>query len=303
MATYNIKDVEHLSGIKAHTLRIWEKRYNIVEPKRTKTNIRYYDNEDLKKILNISLLNKHGFKISKLASLENSALQNKLLSLSQESENFDAKIGYLITAMIDFDKPTFEKIFANAVIHLGFQETLLNIIYPFFTRIGILWLTGNIDPAQEHFISNIIRQKIIVAIDNLPEFPRNNIENFILFLPDGQWHEMGLLLSSYLIKKNGHNDVYLGSSLPLESLTEIENVISFKHIVTTVSFSKSDQEVEEEIVNLATMFNDKTIFIGGLQEHYQMDDMPSNVRFMNNLNEFNDYLVQLRHKNLNVHLN
>jgi hypothetical protein len=137
----------------------------------------------------------------------------------------------------------------------------------------------------------------------LPEYPRSNVENFILFLPDGQWHEMGLLLCSYLIKKNGHNDVYLGSSLPLESLTNIEDVVSFDHIVTTVSFSKSDHEVKEEIVDLATKFNDKTIFIGGLQEHIQIDDIPSNVQLMNNLNEFNNYLVQLRRKNLNVNLN
>lgn len=303
MGMYHIKDVEHLSGIKAHTLRIWEKRYNIIEPKRTKTNIRYYDDEDLKKILNVSLLNRNGYKISKIAGLPNSRLKNEILSLSQHSGNLDAQIGYLITAMIDFDKPAFEKIFSNSIINLGFQETILKVIYPFFKRIGILWITGNIDPAQEHFISNIIRQKIIVAIDSLPEYPKNNTENFVLFLPDGQWHEMGLLLCSYLIKKNGHNDLYLGGSLPLESMMNIEKIVPFKNIVTTVSFSKSKEEVEKEIRELATKFDSKNIFIGGLQENTQFNEMPANIHYMYNLDDFNEYLVQLRQKNLDVHLN
>jgi len=303
MGMYHIKDVEHLSGIKAHTLRIWEKRYNIIVPKRTKTNIRYYDDEDLKKILNVSLLNKNGYKISKIVGLSNSRLKNEILRLSQHSGNLDAQIGYLITAMIDFDKPAFEKIFSSSIMNLGFQETILKVIYPFFKRIGILWLTGNIDPAQEHFISNIIRQKIIVAIDSLPEFPRNNTENFVLFLPDGQWHEMGLLLCSYLIKKNGHNDLYLGGSLPLESLMNIEHNVPFKNIVTTVSFSKSDEEVKKEILELATKFDSKNIFIGGLHDETAFDGMPGNIHFMQNLDDFNDYLVQITQKNLNVNLN
>lgn len=303
MGMYQIKDVEHLSGIKAHTLRIWEKRYNIIEPKRTKTNIRYYDDEDLKKILNVSLLNKNGYKISKIAGLPNNRLKNEILSLSQHSGNLEVQIGYLITAMIDFDKPTFEKIFSNSIINLGFQETILKVIYPFFKRIGILWLTGNIDPAQEHFISNIIRQKIIVAIDSLPEYPRNTAENFVLFLPDGQWHEMGLLLCSYLIKKNGHNDLYLGGSLPLESLMNIENVVPFKNIVTTVSFSKSNEEVKKEIQELATKFNNKNIFIGGLHDNTQFDGLPANIHFMDDLDSFNEHLIQLRQDGLNVHLN
>lgn len=201
MGMYQIKDVEHLSGIKAHTLRIWEKRYNIVEPKRTSTNIRYYDDNDLKRILNISILQRNGYKISKIADLPNQRLNNEILNLSMESENLDIQIGNLIKSMLDFDKVSFEKTFHKSIIAIGFQETILKVIYPFFKRVGILWLTENIDPAQEHFISNIVRQKIIVAIDSLPEYTNKNAENFVLYLPDGQWHEMGLLMSSYLISR------------------------------------------------------------------------------------------------------
>ena len=297
MGMYQIKDVEHLSGIKAHTLRIWEKRYNIIEPKRTITNIRYYDDNDLKRILNISILNKNGYKISKIADFTDNKLNSEILSLSSDSENLDMQIGNLIKAMIDFDKVLFEKIFSQSIMHKGFQETILKLIYPFFKRVGILWLTENIDPAQEHFISNIIRQKVIVAIDGLPEYQHNNAENFVLYLPDGQWHEMGLLMSSYLIKKNGHNYIYLGSSLPIESVVKMKDSIAFNYIITTASISRSEEELKKEALTLANTFPDKTIFYGGLQIEPFFQDLPVNINPINSLEEFNHYLINLKKKN------
>jgi len=293
MGMYNIKEIEHLSGIKAHTIRIWEKRYNVVEPKRTSTNIRYYDDEDLKRILNISILNKNGYKISKIATLADDRLNNELISLSQAADNLELQIGQLIRAMIDFDKDLSEKILSKSIMQVGFQDTILQLIYPFFRRIGILWLTGNIDPSQEHFISNIVRSKIIVATDMLPESRNTAKENFILYLPDGQWHEMGLLMCSYLIKKNGFSDVYLGSSLPLESVLNLGEVLRFSHIVTTTSISKAKDEVQKDLDILAEKYFDKTIFVGGLEDKMPSEDLPENVRFMNNLEEFNNYLKQL----------
>jgi DNA-binding transcriptional MerR regulator len=294
MGMYQIKDVEHLSGIKAHTLRIWEKRYNIIEPKRTDTNIRYYDDNDLKRILNISILNKNGYKISKIADFNDSRLNSEILTLSSDTENLDMQIGNLIKAMIDFDKILFEKIFSQSIMHKGFQETILKLIYPFFKRVGILWLTENIDPAQEHFISNIIRQKVIVAIDGLPEYNHNYAENFVLYLPDGQWHEMGLLMSSYLIKKNGHNYIYLGSSLPIDSVVKMKESISFNYIITTASIAISEEDMKQEFISLANKFPDKTIFVGGLQNESIQKDLPKNIFLMNNLDEFNQYLKQLK---------
>ena len=287
---YQIKDVEQLSGIKAHTLRIWEKRYNIIEPKRTLTNIRYYDDNDLKRILNISILNKNGYKISKIADFTDNRLNNELLSLAGDTENLDIQIGNLIKAMIDFDKALFEKIFSQSILHNGFQETILKVIYPFFKRVGILWLTENIDPAQEHFISNIIRQKVIVAIDGLPDYPAKHAENFVLYLPDGQWHEMGLLMSSYLIKKKGHNYIYLGSSLPIESVVKMKDSIRFNYIVTTASITRSEEEKKQDVLSLASIFPDKIIFVGGIQEEYLHHDLPKNINLINSLEEFNHYL-------------
>ncbi|MCF8371087.1 MAG: MerR family transcriptional regulator [Bacteroidales bacterium] len=292
MSQYQIRDIEHLSGIKAHTIRIWEKRYSIIEPKRTTTNRRYYDDSDLKRILNISILNRSGYKISKIARLTNARLNDEILRLTNESQDLESQIGNLIRAMIDFDQFLFEKIFAKSVMNRGFQETLLKLIYPFFKRTGILWLTENIDPAHEHFISNIVRQKIIAAIDGLPDYRNGNAENFLLFLPESQWHELGLLMCNYLIRKNGHHSIYLGSSLPIASVMKLEKIVSFSTLVTTTSFGKSNQELEEEIRRLASIFNDKTIFVGGLHEEFCLSVVPENIHIIDKLEEFNRYLVQ-----------
>lgn len=293
MANYNIKDIEQLSGIKAHTLRIWEKRYSIIEPKRTNTNIRFYDDEDLKKILNISMLNRNGYKISKIAGLTNERLNSEVLNISDDSESFDIQIGELIKSMIDFDEFLFEKTFNKAIMQIGFQETLLKIIYPFFKKIGILWLTGNIDPAQEHFISNLVRQKVISAIDSIPDYPNRNPETFVLFLQDNQWHEMGLLLSSYLIKKNGHRSIYLGRSLPRESVQKMDDTVSFNNIVTTVNYTLSDKEIIDNILDMSYKFDDKTIFIGGLKKEIIPDPAPKNVIFLDKLEDFSLFLKSL----------
>lgn len=289
MPDYHIKEIEKLSGIKAHTIRIWEKRYNIIEPTRTETNRRLYDDKELKRILNIAMLNKNGYKISKIAALSNAKLSEKILKLSEGNGNIETQIVSLINAMIDMDEKEFNIIFQKSKELIGFQNTLLELIYPFFKRIGILWLTGNIDPAQEHFISNAVRQKIISAIDQLPYAPKEMSKTFVLFLPDGQWHEMGLLISSYLIKRNGHHAVYLGSSLPLDSVVNLKGRFEFQSIVTTLSIGKTKDELKEELHFLAKTFPEKIIFVGGISKDAFID-MPNNLKLSFHLNEFNDYL-------------
>ena len=167
MAYYSIKDLEKLSGIKAHTLRIWEKRYNLVEPKRTETNIRYYDDEDLKKVLNVALLNRNGLKISHIAGLKTEEINSKISDLSKGNQDSESVIDNLVISMIELDEKKFEKILSRTIMQAGFEETILYTIYPFFQKIGLLWQTGAINPAQEHFISNLVRQKLIVAIDGI----------------------------------------------------------------------------------------------------------------------------------------
>lgn len=191
MANYSIKDLEHLSGIKAHTLRIWEQRYGLINPKRTDTNIRYYDQDDLKLVLNVSLLKDNGFKISKIAEMSKKELQEVVVEVSDKTTSFVDQIYGLTLAMIDLDEQRFEKIISSSTLKVGFERTMLNIIYPFLSKIGIMWLTDAVNPAQEHFITNLIRQKVIVAIDGQYEtfdekakstcssFPKANFTNLV----------------------------------------------------------------------------------------------------------------------------
>jgi len=290
VAYYSIKDIEHLTGIKAHTIRIWEKRYNIIEPHRTKTNIRYYNDDDLKKILNISVLNHNGYKISKIAGFSDDKINREILGLTQQPGSSDFQIENLIIAMIEFDAFMFEKIFNRSIMNIGFEETILKVIYPFFEKIGILWQTGNISPVQEHFISNLFRQKIIVAIDNIPEYFSDNSKRFVLFLPEGEWHELGLLFYSYLIKKNGHRVIYLGSSLSFDSVKELEQSISFDYILTAVKTTTIADEMKANLRAIAEKFKDKIIFIPGFDVYISIADLPDNLVFPANPEDFKEYL-------------
>src|SRR5687767_12010123 len=164
MGKYSIKELEHISGIKAHTIRIWEKRHGIIKPLRTPTNIRYYTDEDLKKIINVSLLNSHGLKISKIATMRLEEINSKVLEITEVKPEADAYIDQLVVAMIDIEEESFEKILASVIKKFGFERSITEVVYAFMEKIGVLWQTGNITPAHEHFISNLIRQKIITSI-------------------------------------------------------------------------------------------------------------------------------------------
>lgn len=218
MGNYSIKDLETLSGIKAHTLRIWELRYNIIEPKRTETNIRCYNDDDLKKILNISLLNQHGYKISKIAEMSMVDMNHKILDLSQETLKYPDHVHNLMVCMMEMDEIGFEKSISKCILQFGLEKTMIHIIYPFFNKVGLLWQIGTISPYQEHFISNLIRQKIIVAIDGQSSSPESSTK-YLLFLPDSELHEIGLLFSCYILKNRGFKVFYFGQSLPFEDLT------------------------------------------------------------------------------------
>ena len=172
MSDYSIRDLEQLSGIKAHTLRIWEQRYSIINPKRTETNIRTYDDQDLKLVLNIALLKDYDYKISEIAKMSIEQINQEVVAISDKKLSYPDQIHALTISMIDLDEERFEKIMSTNILQSGFENTMINIIYPFLGRIGTLWVTGSIGPAQEHFITNLIRQKVIVAIDG-QVFKRN----------------------------------------------------------------------------------------------------------------------------------
>ena len=289
MGKYSIKELEKLSGIKAHTIRIWEKRYQIVIPQRTHTNIRYYSDDDLKKIINISLLNNNGVKISKIADLTAAGLIKKVNELSETKNDADIHIDQLIVAMIDLEEENFEKILTGLIRRYNFEKTITDIVYPFLEKIGILWQTGNITPAQEHFISNLIRQKIIVAIDSLPLSSKASTRA-LLFLPEEELHELGLLFYYYVVKKAGFRTYYLGQMVPYKDLMAICQSHHPSILVTAITSSPAGQTVQGFLNKLCSERSDCTILASGLILRKIALKIPSNMHIFSSIAELKDLL-------------
>jgi len=277
MAQYSIKDLEHLTGIKAHTIRIWEKRYNILHPKRTTTNIRYYDDEDVRRIINISILNDKGFKISRISGFSETEIQEKVEYLTLDAGEFKTQIEALVLAMIKMNELRFIEILSKSILSQGFEKTFLNIVFPFLQRIGLLWQTGAINPGQEHFVSNLIRQKLIANIDAQNHPPTDMSKRFILFLPEGELHELGILFLSFLIKKRGHELMYLGQFTPLKSVVETDRIWHADILVTALISGASWIRPEEYAEKLSRSFPDKKIIITGQMSKEIPDAKYNNV--------------------------
>lgn len=293
MARYSIRELEKLSGIKAHTIRIWEKRYEIIKPKRTQTNIRYYSETDLKKLLNIAILNRQGWKISEIAKLNNDALSEKVMKFTYNSKDVESQIEKMVIAMVDLDESKFDQILSNAIMHDGFEQTIIKLIFPFFEKIGLLWQTGSINPAQEHFISNLFRQKLMVAIDNLMIPDKKNAKKFILFLPENEFHELGLLFYNYLIKKAGQSVIYLGSSVPFKDVVETNKMIQADYLFTSITAALTGEKLEQFIRDLAEAFPEQEIFISGMKIFETDMRLPSNMEKISSPMSFNERLPYL----------
>jgi MerR family transcriptional regulator, light-induced transcriptional regulator len=285
MSSYSIKDLEHLSGIKAHTIRIWEQRYNIINPKRTDTNIRLYDDRDLKLVLNISLLKDHGYKISEIAKLTLEQLSQEVMALSDKQLNYPDQIHALTIAMIDMDEERFEKIMSTNILQFGFENTMINIIYPFLSRIGTLWLTGSIGPAQEHFITNLIRQKMIVAIDGQVVKNKPSSKKYVLFTPEGELHEIAVLFANYIIRARDNKVVYLGQSLPFDELKFVADIHKPDYMFTSITTTPGQNEVQAYINNLSASFPEVQILLSGYQVIGQGLVLPANVQVVPNVKQ------------------
>ncbi|GIV28059.1 MAG: MerR family transcriptional regulator [Bacteroidia bacterium] len=285
LSTYSIKDLEKLSGIKAHTLRIWEQRYGVLKPQRTESNIRYYSNEDLKKILNINILNNHGIKISKIVKLSDKEISQKVIELSQVNTAIDTQIDALMLAMIELDELRFEQVVTSSIVQNGFENTISKIIFPFLKKIGVMWQTGAVNPAQEHFISNLIRQKVIVGIDRLPYPTSKTAPRYMFFLPEGELHELSLLLYCYMAKARGAHTIYLGQSVPLDDIQKVFNVRKPQFIVSVFTFS-FQIETEEYIKQLSKVLSESTILLSGFQLMEYKKKLPSNIKIFKEPEDF-----------------
>lgn len=285
MSTFSIRDLEHLSGIKAHTIRIWEQRYELIKPKRTDTNIRFYDDDDLKLILNIALLKENGFKISKIAEMRKDELQKEVLTLTEKNLKYPEQIHALTISMVDLDEERFEKIVSTNILKLGFEKTMMNVIYPFLSKIGILWQTGAINPAQEHFISNLVRQKLIVAIDGQYYSSDQKSNKYVLYLPEGELHELSLLFADYLIRSRKNKTVYLGQSLPFEDLETVYDLHKPEYIVSVFTTTPGPSDAQKYINKLSARFPDCKIWLSGFQLIGQDIKIPDNITVFTRLEQ------------------
>lgn len=293
MGKYSIKDVETLSGVKAHTLRIWEQRYKIVVPKRTETNIRYYTDEQLRLILNIALLNKQGIKISKLADLEPLDIEQKVGEMQISDSPFEYYINLMISSMIILDHEGFSEAVSKALDVYSFEKFCSDIVFPFLKKIGVLWLSGGINPAQEHFASNILKRKVIIEIDKLNKFKEDGKE-FLLFLPEGEFHELSLLISEYIILNNGHNTHYFGSSLPVSDLKEVLQLVSADYIFCVMLVNKEISEIQSQIETISKLAGNSKVMIAGIVEVFKEMKLPSNIHLVEDINSFSKFVKSIK---------
>lgn len=297
MNQFSIKDIENLTGIKSHTLRIWEQRYGIPHPKRTATNIRYYDDEDLKLLLNVSMLNKQGHKISRLTSLTKEELERLALTTAEESTDTTVQIDSLMRAMFNLDEAAFEKILSTNLLRNGIEGTMMDLFFPFLKRVGVLWQTGQVNPAFEHFMSNLIRQKLIVAIDSSSTPAEETGKRFILFLPETEIHEIGLLFANYLIRTRGHQTLYLGQNLPYTDLDAVLEQYHSEYIMSVLTSIPVKGSVQNFVDNIAARFKKHKILLTGYQiTGGNLIKAPGNVKLINSFKEFIYFLDNLGHQ-------
>ena len=252
MEMYTMSQVETLTGIKSHTLRVWEKRYDILKPERTDSNIRYYSDAEVRKLLNITILLNNGYRISKINDLSEEDFHEQVLDLgSKFSEKYEDDVNSLIISMLELDETAFNYIFQQNILSNGLMSTMTNLIYPFLNQIGMLWATNKAIPFQEHFISNLIRQKIIAEIDDII-ISDVDAPKIVMFLSEKEDHEIGLLLGYFIAKKMGWKVYYLGQNVPLDNIAKLVEMTGAKIVFSVFTASKKEKYFKKFIADADT---------------------------------------------------
>ena len=293
---FSIKDIERFTGIKAHTLRIWEQRYHLLKPERTSTNIRYYTIDDLRLLLNVAVLIKQGMRISQIARLSSEERSSKVNHFEHQGGDTTAILDRLKLAAINLQSIEFDRVINHSIEELGFEKAFETIIFPFIRLLGILWQTKSITAVQEHFASNLIRQKLYGAIDKLDIAVGPEARSVVLYLPELELHELSLLYAHYRFKKAGYLSVYLGQSVPLEDL-----LLAYENIKPSLFFSvftsyPAGSHVQDYIDRLQQMFKGIHVpfYITGLQMIEQESKrLPGNICVLHSLSDF-DKMLQSR---------
>ena len=292
MNAFTIKDLENLSGIKAHTIRIWEQRYNFLKPQRTNTNIRYYSNDELKTVLNIALLNKYGFKISHIGRMQPQEIRAKILSLGDAKAIQERIVNELVQEMVDLNIENLEKILTSYIASKGVERTVIQIIFPFLEKIGILWQTGHINPAQEHLVTNVIRQKLVVAIETCITHLKSE-KTVLLFLPEGEHHELGLLFMYYMFKSRGMQTIYLGANVPVKDVAYVVNLKKPDIVFTHLTATSSNFNFEKFLTTINSQFGGVSTVVSGQLTHVFNKSVPSTITFKKSLSEVMEYFTSL----------
>ena len=292
MSTYSIKDLEQISGIKAHTIRIWEQRYNFLKPTRTITNIRTYSSDELKTILNVSLLNKYGFKISHIDKMNTVQMEEKIFSINQLDAQKERVVNNLIKETVSLNMQAFEQQLDVYIAQKGIEKAITEIVFSFLERIGILWMTNHINPAQEHLVINMVRQKIILGIEKLTPIKQPS-KRVVLFMPEGEHHEIGLLFVYFLLKQNGIYVDYLGANLPM---VDLEYFISIKKPDCIFSHLTSPSKVfklGKFLDQIGKVNNDIQVILSGQLLQDYKGPVPENLQIKRSLTETIQFLESL----------
>ena len=293
MAVYSISDLAKLSGIKAHTIRVWESRYGIIQPRRTATNIRYYQDGDLKRLLNIALLNRNGIKISKIARMSEREIAEKVGAISDLDQAHETQLDALTLSMIEMDEYKFRRVLETGIAERGFERAMLEIIYPFLDKLSLLWLTGSVNPAQENFIGYLIRQKLIVAIDQLPVTRRQGLPKILLFLPEGEFRELSLLFAHYLIRARYCESLYLGADTSRSDLVDLYRLHRPQYFFTMLSENFTREPAAAFVRDTLDTFPGVHLLLSGYQAAAQQVDSSERVTVLPSLARTVDFLDRL----------
>lgn len=287
--SFTIKELEALSGIKAHTIRIWEQRYGFIKPSRTTTNIRTYSNEELKTILMVALLNKHGYKISRINSMEPTQRRQEVLALNTAEAVTEQLVNELISYMVDLDAAGFETILNNYLQTHDVFSMHTRLVFPFLDKTGLLWQASRINPAHEHLATAIIRQKLIAAIDQLP-LPANNNPLFLLVLPEDEHHELGLLLVYYLLKQKGFPVLYLGASVPLKDVAYVCNLKTPPYLYLHLTTLPPRLGLQKYLAALTEATPAQIVVSGAAFAGYKKQ-LPPTVKLISSFDELQQFLT------------
>lgn len=284
MNHFTISDIENLTGIKAHTLRIWEHRYGVCNGKRKDSGHRYYDDEDLKKMLRLSILYKNGFKISKLASLSDQELR-KLASVYDKGCFHENYIEQLMFAAQAFDFDQFDKLLRIYIEQLGFEKAVIEVFYPFLEKMGMYWLTDKAMPAQEHFSSNLIQKSMMLAIDELHVPVIRTDKKILLFTPKGEAHEIPLLFMQYLFKQHGKATVYMGAEVELSSIEFYCRHKKVTHLYFHLITHLNNIDLKSYLEELTDKAQGAKIIVSGPALKDIADQLPHGIKYLRSLQE------------------